>query len=536
MPIECSPRPHSPVSLNTHKLDNLKVMHWNLPTPALYEESLKRNEGIMAHLGPLVVRTGQFTGRSPNDKFIVDEETSRGCVWWGKVNRPIAEDRFDELHRRMASYLQGKDVFVQDLYCGADPDRRLSVRIITQYAWHSLFARNMFIIPEPDELSAFEPQFVVIDCPGFHAFPEVDHTNSDVFILVNFAEKLVLIGGTEYAGEIKKSVFTAMNYFLPFENVLPMHCSANYGSVGQVALFFGLSGTGKTTLSADTSRTLIGDDEHGWSDQGIFNFEGGCYAKVIKLSPQNEPEIYQTTRRYGTILENVGINMESRRVDLNDATLTENTRAAYPISHIPNASLTGKGGHPQDVIFLTADAFGVLPPISKLNPDQTMYHFISGYTAKVAGTERGVTEPQATFSACFGAPFMVQHPSVYAELLGDKIGKHSVRCWLVNTGWTGGPYGEGHRIDLPYTRRMVNAALDGKLDAAEFERDPIFGLQVPTSCPGIPEDILQPRRTWKDKDAFDQQAHKLAAMFKENFEQFADHVPQAIKAAGPQVQ
>lgn len=536
MTLECSPRPHSPVSLDTHRLDNLKVLNWNLPTPALYEESLKRNEAIMAHLGPLVVRTGQFTGRSPNDKFIVDEETSRGCVWWGEVNRPIAEDRFDELHRRMASYLQGKDVFIQDLYCGADPDHRLSVRIITQYAWHSLFARNMFIIPEPEELAAFDPQFVVIDCPGFHAFPEVDHTHSDVFILVNFAEKLVLIGGTEYAGEIKKSVFTAMNYFLPFENVLPMHCSANYGSDGQVALFFGLSGTGKTTLSADTSRTLIGDDEHGWSDKGIFNFEGGCYAKVINLSSENEPEIFQTTRRYGTILENVGINMDSRRVDLNDATLTENTRAAYPISHIPNASRTGSGEHPQDVIFLTADAFGVLPPISKLNPDQTMYHFISGYTAKVAGTERGVTEPQATFSACFGAPFMVQHPSVYAELLGEKIDKHRVRCWLVNTGWTGGPYGEGHRIELPYTRKMVNAALDGQLDTAEFVSDPVFGLQVPLSCPGIPEDVLQPRKTWKDKDAYDRQAHKLAAMFNDNFKQFADQVPQSVNAAGPHPQ
>jgi phosphoenolpyruvate carboxykinase (ATP) len=510
-------------------------MNWNLPTPALYEEALKRSEGIMAHLGPLVVRTGQFTGRSPNDKFIVDEETSRGCVWWGEVNRPIDEDRFEELHRRMASYLQGKDVFVQDCYSGADPDYRLPVRIITQYAWHSLFARNMFIIPEPEELATFEPEFVVIDCPGFHAFPEVDKTNSDVFILVNFANKLVLIGGTEYAGEIKKSVFTAMNYFLPFENVLPMHCSANYGSGGDVALFFGLSGTGKTTLSADSSRTLIGDDEHGWSDNGIFNFEGGCYAKVIKLSPQAEPEIYQTTRRYGTILENVGIDADTRRVDLDDAALTENTRAAYPISHIPNASRTGMSGHPQDVIFLTADAFGVLPPISKLSPDQTMYHFISGYTAKVAGTERGITEPQATFSACFGAPFMVQHPSVYAELLGEKIDKHNVRCWLVNTGWTGGPYGEGHRINLPYTRAMVNAALDGELESVQFVRDPIFGLQVPTSCPGIPDDVLQPRKTWGDKEAFDRQAQKLASMFSENFKQFADQVPKSIQAAGPVV-
>jgi phosphoenolpyruvate carboxykinase (ATP) len=510
-------------------------MNWNLPTPALYEEALKRNEGIMAHLGPLVVRTGQFTGRSPNDKFIVDEETSRGCVWWGEVNRPIEEDRFDELHRRMASYLQGKDVFIQDLYCGADSGYRLPVRIITQYAWHSLFARNMFIIPEPSELASFEPEFVVIDCPGFHAFPEVDKTNSDVFILVNFDKKLVLIGGTEYAGEIKKSVFTAMNYFLPFEDVLPMHCSANYGSDESVALFFGLSGTGKTTLSADSSRTLIGDDEHGWSDNGIFNFEGGCYAKVIKLSPQAEPEIYQTTRLYGTILENVGIDAGTRRVDLDDATLTENTRAAYPISHIPNASRSGISGHPQDIVFLTADAFGVLPPISKLTPDQTMYHFISGYTAKVAGTERGVTEPQATFSACFGAPFMVQHPSVYAELLGEKIDKHQVSCWLVNTGWTGGPYGVGHRMNLPYTRAMVNAALNGQLESVEYVLDPVFGLEVPTSCPGVPDEVLQPRQTWEDKEAYDRQALQLARMFQENFKQFADQVPESIQAAGPQV-
>jgi phosphoenolpyruvate carboxykinase (ATP) len=530
---DCSPRPHSPVSLDIHRLQNLKIMNWNLPTPSLYEEVLKRNEAIMAHLGPLVVRTGQFTGRSPNDKFIVDESTSRGCVWWGDVNRPIEEDRFDELHRRMASYLQGKDVFVQDLWCGADPDYRLAVRIITQYAWHSLFARNMFIIPTPEELATHQPEFVVIDCPGFHAFPEIDQTNSDVFILVNFAKKLVLIGGTEYAGEIKKSVFTAMNYYLPFEDVLPMHCSANYGSGEEVALFFGLSGTGKTTLSADSSRTLIGDDEHGWSKNGVFNFEGGCYAKVISLSAEAEPEIYQTTRRFGTILENVGIDVDTRHVDLDDATLTENTRAAYPITHIPNATRLGTGGHPMNIIFLTADAFGVLPPISRLNPEQTMYHFISGYTAKVAGTERGITEPQATFSACFGAPFMVQHPSVYAELLGEKIAEHDVKCWLVNTGWTGGPYGEGHRISLSYTRAMINAALNGELDNAEFIRDPVFGLQVPTSCPDVLNEILQPRNTWQDSEAYDRQAQQLASMFVDNFKQFADQVLESISSAGP---
>ncbi len=530
---ECSPRPHSPVDLDTHNLQNLKILNWNLPTPTLYEESLKRNESIMAHLGPLVVRTGHFTGRSPNDKFIVDEPTSRGCVWWGDVNRPISEDRFDELHRRMASYLQGKDVFVQDCYCGADPNFRLSVRIITQYAWHSLFARNMFIQPNPDELVTFDPEFVVIDCPGFHAFPEVDKTNSDAFILVNFAKKLVLIGGTEYAGEIKKSVFTAMNYFLPFEQVLPMHCSANYGPEGDVVLFFGLSGTGKTTLSADNSRTLIGDDEHGWSKKGIFNFEGGCYAKVINLSPEAEPEIYQTTRRFGTILENVGIDTNTRRLDLQDASLTENTRAAYPISHIPNATRTGIGDHPKNIIFLTADAFGILPPVSKLNLEQTMYHFISGYTAKVAGTERGVTEPKATFSTCFGAPFMAQHPSVYADLLGQMIEEHNVKCWMVNTGWTGGSFGAGQRIKLAYTRAMVNSVLNGTIDQAEYTQDPIFGLHVPTNCPGVPDDVLQPRNTWQDTAAYDQQAKELASMFADNFIQFADNVSEEIRAAGP---
>ncbi len=532
---EFSPISRSPIGLETHGLNNLKTVYWNLPTPSLYEESLKRHESIMAHLGPLVVRTGQFTGRSPNDKFIVKEPSSQDNIWWGKVNRPFAADRFEELHRRMASYLQGKDVFVQDCWCGADPDHRMPVRVITQYAWHSLFAHNMFIQATPAELSTFQPEFVIIDCPGFHAFPDYDHTHSDVFILVDFGKKMVLIGGTEYAGEIKKSAFTSMNYFLPFKEVMPMHCSANIGQNGDTAIFFGLSGTGKTTLSADASRTLIGDDEHGWSDNGIFNFEGGCYAKVIRLDPAGEPEIYETTRRYGTILENVGIDVNTRRLNLNDASLTENTRAAYPISHIPNASRTGRGGHPQNIIFLTADAFGVLPPIAKLTPEQAMYHFISGYTAKVAGTERGVTEPQATFSACFGAPFMAQHPSVYAELLGKKIAEHKVQCWLVNTGWTGGPYGEGHRMKLAHTRATVNAALDGRLAHVEYITDPIFGLQIPTTCPGVPTEVLQPRQTWADPNAYDTQAHKLAAMFIENFKQFADQASTAVAAAGPQI-
>ncbi len=532
---EKSPFPHSKIGLETHGLNNLKNVYWNLPTPALYEEALKRDEGIIAHLGPLVVRTGQFTGRSPNDKFVVEEPSSKDKIWWGKVNRPYEESRFEELERRMSSYLQGKDVFVQDCYCGADPDYRMPVRIITQYAWHSLFIHNMFIQPSPEELTDFNPEFVVIDCPGFHANIEVDKTNSDVFILVNFGKKMVLIGGTEYAGEMKKSVFTAMNYFLPLQNVMPMHCSANIGVKDDTAVFFGLSGTGKTTLSADSTRTLIGDDEHGWSDNGVFNFEGGCYAKVIRLSPEAEPEIFETTRRYGTILENVGINSNTRRLDLDDATLTENTRAAYPITHIPNASKDGKGGHPKNIIFLTADAFGVLPPISKLTPEQAMYHFLSGYTAKVAGTERGVTEPQATFSACFGAPFMAQHPNVYAELLGKKIEKHQVNCWLVNTGWTGGPYGEGSRMKIKYTRAMVNAALNGELDDVEYQEDPIFGVQVPLSCPNVPEEVLLPKGTWKDQAAYDKTAKKLASMFSENFKQFEDKVPESLNDAGPKV-
>jgi phosphoenolpyruvate carboxykinase (ATP) len=536
MSQEYSPYPHSPVGLETHSLINLKTVRWNLPTPAIYEQAIKRNEGIMGHLGPLVVRTGVFTGRSPNDKFIVDEPASRAHIWWGPANRPIGEESFDELHRRMASYLQGKDVFVQDLWCGADPEYRMPIRIITQYAWHSLFARNLFIQPSPPELAVHEPQFVVIDCPGFHAYPELDQTNSDVFILVNFAKRLVLIGGTEYAGEIKKSIFTAMNYYLPFHGVLPMHCSANYGAAGDTALFFGLSGTGKTTLSADSARTLIGDDEHGWSDSGVFNFEGGCYAKVIRLSPEGEPEIYAATRRFGTVLENVGIDTHSRRLDLDDYSLTENTRAAYPITHIPNATRSGRGGHPKNIIFLTADAFGVLPPIARLTPEQTMYHFISGYTAKVAGTERGVTEPKATFSTCFGAPFMAQHPNVYSALLGEKIKEHEVACWLVNTGWTGGPYGVGQRIKLSYTRAIINAALHGDLDGVEYLHDPLFGLHVPTRCPGVPHEVLQPRETCQDKIAYDQQARELAGMFVENFKRFESQVADPIKEAGPRLE
>ncbi len=532
MTIETGPV-RSQVGLDAHGITNTNQIFWNLSTPALYEQAIRRHEGVMAHLGPLVVRTGQHTGRSPNDKFTVREPSSADHIWWGKVNRPFEPDRFKALHQRLVSYFQLKDVFVQDCWAGADPQYRLPVRIITEDAWHSLFARNMFIQARAAELAGHVPEFTVINCPRFHAIPDIDGTNSQAFIIVNFAQKLVLIGGTSYAGEIKKSIFSVMNYLLPFKEVLPMHCSANYGPAGDTALFFGLSGTGKTTLSADPSRTLIGDDEHGWSNNGVFNFEGGCYAKMIRLSAEAEPEIYETTRRFGTILENVMIDAENRHLNLDDDSLTENTRGAYPISHIPNATREGKGGHPQNIIFLTADAFGVMPPIARLTADQTMYHFLSGYTAKVAGTEKGVTEPQATFSTCFGAPFMTQRPIVYANLLGKKITEHGVKCWLVNTGWTGGPYGVGSRIKIIYTRAMINAALNGELDNVDYTVDPIFGVHVPTSCPNVPSEVLMPRNTWDDGNAYDAQARKLAGMFAENFKQFSAEVPEGIKAAGP---
>ncbi len=522
------------VGLDATGVTNLGNVYWNLPTASLYEEAVKRGEGAVVHLGPLAVNTAPHTGRSPNDKFTVDEETTTESIWWGKVNRSIPQKNFVDLHRRMAYYLQSKDVFVQDCWAGADADYRLAVRVVSERASASLFTRNMFIKSSAKEQKNFVPEFTVLHCPSFHGFPESDNLSSETFILVDFSKKLVLIGGSKYNGEIKKSIFTVMNYLLPEKGVMPMHCSANYGPAGDTAVFFGLSGTGKTTLSADSSRTLIGDDEHGWSDNGVFNFEGGCYAKVIRLSQEAEPEIYETTRRFGTILENVIVDPITRRADLDDGSVTENTRASYPIDYIPNAALDGLGkGQPKNVIFLTADAFGVLPPISKLTAEQAMYHFISGYTAKVAGTERGITEPQATFSACFGAPFMARHPGVYAGLLGQKIAKHNVNAWLVNTGWSGGPYGVGHRMEIAYTRAMVHAALDGRLDEVEFVTDPIFGVQVPTSCPGVPPEILLPRQTWIDKNAYDAQAQKLAEMFVENFKEFEDGVTDEIKTAAP---
>lgn len=526
----------SSYGLDRHGISHTGILFWNLSTAALYEESARRREGLISHLGPLVVRTGQYTGRSPNDKFIVKEPESDRDIWWGKVNQPFDPLKFENLYARMLAYLQGRDLFIQDCYAGADSNYRICVRVITETAWHSLFARNLFIQPNQDELASFIPDFTIINLPNFHAVPDLDGTRTDAFIIVNFARRLILIGGTSYAGEIKKSVFTILNYLLPHKKVLSMHCSANIGADGDTAIFFGLSGTGKTTLSADPNRTLIGDDEHGWSDRGIFNFEGGCYAKVIRLSPVAEPEIYKTTRSFGTILENVAINPINRRLDLDDDSLTENTRAAYPLSHIPNASRTGLGNHPKNVIFLTADAFGVMPPIAQLSKEQAMYHFLSGYTAKVAGTERGMgSEPQATFSACFGAPFMALHPSVYAELLGKRISENNVKVWLVNTGWTGGPYGVGHRMSIKHTRALLTAALTGALDNVPMEEDPVFGFSVPQTCPGVPKDVLKPRLTWRDPAAYDLQAQKLAQMFIDNFQQFTDVVDSQIMQGAPRV-
>ncbi|HUV29734.1 MAG TPA: phosphoenolpyruvate carboxykinase (ATP) [Acidobacteriota bacterium] len=523
----------SSYGLENHGITNVRHVHWNHNTPMLYEDIIKHDEGCVAHLGPIVVRSGLHTGRAAKDKFIVEEEDTKGQIWWGKVNRPFSQEKFDRLFGRLQAYLQVRDLFVQDCFAGYDPKYRLPIRVITETAWHSFFARNMFIQADPRDLVSHVPEFTVLHVPNFQAMPEIDGTNSEAFIILNLHRKLVLIGGTAYAGEIKKSIFTVLNFLLPQENVLSMHCSANVGSEGDVALFFGLSGTGKTTLSADPHRKLIGDDEHGWSATGVFNFEGGCYAKVINLSEESEPEIYATTRRFGTILENVAFDNITRRLDLGDATLTENSRAAYPLSHIPNALGESMAGHPRNVVMLTADAFGVMPPLSRLTPEQAMYHFISGYTAKLAGTEAGVTEPQATFSACFGAPFMVLHPTRYAELLSQKIRRHNVPCWLVNTGWSGGPYGVGERMKIGHTRTLLNAALGGALSTVSFDTDPVFGVQVPVACPGIPEEILKPRRTWTDKEAYDRQARHLAELFRNNFKEFESDVPKEVRTAGP---
>jgi phosphoenolpyruvate carboxykinase (ATP) len=507
---------------------------WNLPAACLYEEAIRRGEGLVAAEGPLVCRTGEHTGRSPKDKFLVREPGTENEIAWGPVNRAMTPAQFDQLHHDMLVSLKRAEVYVQDCYAGADPAYRLPIRVITEYAWHSLFARNLLIVdPQDDSSDAATPGFTIIDSPSFKADPARHGTRSEVIIALNFAKRLVLIGGTSYAGEIKKSVFTVLNGLLPLDGVLSMHCSANIGAAGDTALFFGLSGTGKTTLSSDADRRLIGDDEHGWSDRGVFNFEGGCYAKTIRLSAEAEPQIYATTRRFGTVLENVALDPLTRALDLNDQRLTENTRAAYPIAFIDNAEPSGRGGHPRNVVMLTADAFGVLPPISRLSADGAIYHFLSGYTAKVAGTEKGVTEPTATFSTCFGAPFLPLAPQRYAQMLGDRIAKHHTRVWLVNTGWTGGAYGTGQRMKLAYTRAMIRAALSGALDTVGYERDPRFNLDVPASCPDVPPVLLKPRTTWSAGAAYDEQAGKLARLFAENFKTFEAGVTPEVRAAGP---
>jgi phosphoenolpyruvate carboxykinase (ATP) len=507
---------------------------WNLAEAALYEEAVVRREGVIVADGPLACRTGQHTGRSPNDKYLVREPGSEGQIAWGSVNRPMERASFNAFQQDFMAALRSKELYVQDCFAGADPNYRLPIRIITEYAWHSLFSRNLFIVdPAGVRSGPHVPQFTIIDAPGFKADPQRHGTRSEVAICLNFETRQVLIGGTSYAGEIKKSVFTILNYLLPIQGVLSMHCSANIGQDGDVALFFGLSGTGKTTLSSDPDRRLIGDDEHGWSDRGVFNFEGGCYAKTIKLSPTAEPQIFATTRRFGTVLENVAFDELSRQLDLDDDRWTENTRAAYPISYIDNAELSGVGGHPSNIVMLTADAFGVLPPISRLTPEGAMYHFLSGYTAKVAGTEKGVTEPKATFSTCFGAPFLPLPAERYATMLGERIARHQARVWLVNTGWTGGPYGTGTRMKIGYTRAMIKAALSGALDGVAHETDPIFNLQVPVACPGVPAEVLRPRNTWPSQADYDAQATKLARMFADNFKEFKSSVSPAVQAAGP---
>jgi phosphoenolpyruvate carboxykinase (ATP) len=511
-------------------------IHWNLIPPELVQEAIRRGEGDLADMGPFVAVTAPHTGRSPNDKFTVREPSTEKDVWWGKVNVPFEPDRFETLLGDVRRHLDSlPELFVQDLYAGADTAHRVRVRFVTPNAWHSLFVRNMFIRPDPTELPTFAADFTVLHAPEFQADAAKHGTRTGTFIVLNFAKRMVLIGGTRYAGELKKAIFTVMNYLLPKQGVLSMHCSANVGKAGDTALFFGLSGTGKTTLSADPERWLIGDDEHGWSDDGVFNFEGGCYAKVINLSEEGEPDIYRTTQMFGTVLENVVLEPHTRRVDFANQSITENTRASYPLHYIRNIVPTGRGGHPRNVVFLTADAFGVLPPIARLTADQARYYFLSGYTAKVAGTERGVKEPQATFSSCFGAVFLVWHPAVYSRLLGELLAKHGSRTWLVNTGWTGGPYGVGHRMKLAHTRAMVRAALAGELDDVPTVRDPIFGLDVPKSVPSVPSDVMIPRDTWADPAAYDAQARRLAQMFAKNFEQFAGEAAESVRKAGPKV-
>ncbi|HUI64063.1 MAG TPA: phosphoenolpyruvate carboxykinase (ATP) [Bacteroidota bacterium] len=527
----------SDYGLDNHGLSNLRMAYWNLPTEALYEEIAFRREARITHMGPIVANTGKHTARSASDKFVVREPSTEGNIWWGEYNRPFSTEKFNDLFNRIQGFLQGRDVFVQDCYAGADPEYRMPVRIITELAWHSHFARNMFIVPQTnEEYRRHVPDFTVLCVPSFKAMPPIDGTPTNTFIVLNFAAKMCIIGNTAYAGEIKKSIFTILNYLLPLEGVMPMHCSANIGSEGDAAIFFGLSGTGKTTLSADPRRHLIGDDEHGWSEDGVFNFEGGCYAKVIQLSESAEPQIYGCTRKFGTILENVVFDPVTRLIDLDDESITENTRASYPLDFIENAVPEKRGGHPKNIILLTCDASGVMPPIAKLTPDQALYQFISGYTSKIAGTEVGLgKEPEMTFSTCFGAPFMVHHPSFYADLLKRKILKYGVHCWLVNTGWIGGAYGIGKRISIRYTRALLNAALCGKLLDVRYVTDPLFGFAVPQSCDEVPEQVLNPGDSWPDKNLYLQRYRELASRFIENFKKFESGTPAEIRAAGPKI-
>lgn len=526
--------PHA--GLAAQGIETRADLHWNLVTARLVEAAVARGEGKLSADGPLVVETGQHTGRSAQDKFIVRDAETDDTVWWGKSNKAMSPEHFAALKADFLHALRDKEhLFVQDLYGGSQPENRVRVRVVNELAWHNLFIRTMLVRPEEHELQGFEADYTIIDLPSFRADPARHGTRSETVIAVNFTDRLILIGGTRYAGEMKKSVFGLLNYLLPTTGVMPMHCSANIGADGSTAVFFGLSGTGKTTLSADASRTLIGDDEHGWSDTAVFNFEGGCYAKMIRLSPDAEPEIFATTKRFGTVLENVVMDPVTRQLDLDDNSLAENSRGAYPIDFIPNASADNMGGVPRNIVMLTADAYGVLPPIAKLTPDQAMYHFLSGYTARVAGTEIGVTEPDATFSTCFGAPFMPRHPSVYGNLLKERIARGGVDCWLVNTGWTGGKYGTGTRMPIKATRALLNAALDGSLKDAEFRTDANFGFQVPVAVPGVDAAILDPRSTWADTADYDATAAKLVDLFVENFAQFAEHVDEGVRQSAPQV-
>ncbi|KEO73848.1 phosphoenolpyruvate carboxykinase (ATP) [Anditalea andensis] len=516
-------------------IEQVSQVFWNLSPPELIEHALKNKEGLLTDTGALMADTGKFTGRSPKDRFIVEDETTVDSVWWGDTNIPISQEHFDSLHQKMVGFLKDKKVYVRDAYAGVDADYRLNLRIINTHAWHNLFCNNMFLRPDADDLKSFDPNFTIICAPEFEADPAIDGTRQKNFAILNLTKRMILIGGTGYAGEMKKGIFSVLNFILPHDHqVLSMHCSANIGEHGDTAIFFGLSGTGKTTLSADPKRGLIGDDEHGWTENGVFNFEGGCYAKAINLTRENEPEIWDAIK-FGSIVENTRFYPGSRTVDYTNGSVTENTRTAYPIHYIANAISPSIGDIPKNIFFLTADAFGVIPPISKLNTSQAMYHFISGYTAKVAGTEVGVNEPQKTFSACFGAAFLPLHPTAYATLFGNKMEKHQVNVWWINTGWTGGPYGIGSRMKLKYTRAMISAALDGQLDQVPFENHEIFGVSVPTSCPNVPDNILNPKNTWADKDAYDIKAHDLAKSFVENFQKYASFASEEIISGAPKV-